>query len=164
MHTLSVAKLSYEIAKANNIADSKKVIIAALLHDIGKEVPMEEQKKIMVDNFSEYLDLHPVIYHQFVSAYLAEKDFGITDKVILDAIKYHTTSNSNMSDVAIIVYCADKIEPTRGFDSKDLINSMKSSVNTGLVDVLRSNIEYYERKGIDYKNKLQMACIKQYLK
>ena len=163
-HTLSVTRLSYEIAKANNIKDAKKTIIAALLHDIGKEVPMDEQKRVMKKCFSEYLNLHPVIYHQFVGAYLAEKDFGIADKAILDAIKYHTTANSNMSDVAIIVYCADKIEPTRGFDSTDLINSMKSSLKQGFVDVLNSNVEYYEKHGIDYKNKLQMACLDQYLK
>lgn len=163
-HTISVAELSYEIAKANNLLDAKKTVIAALLHDIGKEMPIEEQKRKMVELYPEYLDLHPVIYHQFISAYLAEKDFGITDKDILDTIKYHTTANSNMSDIAKIVYCADKIEPTRGFDSRDLINAMKSSLNIGFVEVLKSNIEYYERHKIDYKNKLQTACLDQYLK
>ena len=163
-HTLSVTKLSYEIAIANNLKDANKTIIASLLHDIGKEMPMEEQKKIMVDYYPEYLDLHPVIYHQFISEYLAKKDFGITDKVVLDAIKYHTTANSDMSDVAIIVHCADKIEPTRGFDSKELINAMKCSIKSGLIEVLKSNVDYYKRHGIDYKNKLQMACLDQYLK
>ena len=163
-HTLSVARLSYDIAKANKLKDAKKALIAALLHDIGKEVPMYEQEIIMKSCFSEYLDLHPALYHQFVGAYLAEKDFGITDPVILDAIKYHTTANSDMTDVGIIVHCADKIEPTRGFDSTDLINSMKSSIKHGFVDVLHSNIEYYQKHGINYQNKLQMACIEQYLK
>ena len=163
-HTISVANLSYTIAKENHLTNANKVIIAALLHDIGKEVPMQEQKRIMVECYPEYLNLPPVIYHQFVSAFLANKDFGITDPEILDAIKYHTTAYSNMSDVAKIVYCADKIEPTRNFDSTDLINAMKSSINDGFVTVLKANVEYYEQKGIDYKNKLQMACIDQYLK
>ena len=164
VHTISTAKLSYEIALANNLVDAKKTLIAALLHDIGKEMPISEQKKIMESYFKEYIDYPPIIYHQFIGAYLAEKDFGITDPVILDAIKYHTTANSNMSDVAIIVHCADKIEPTRGFKSENLINLLKSSLNNGFVDVLHSNIEYYERHGIDYRNDLQMACLNQYLK
>ena len=163
-HTLSVTRLSYEIAKANELREYQKVVIASLLHDIGKEVPMEEQKRIMKERYEEYLGLNPVIYHQFVGAYLAEKDFGIKDQEILDAIKYHTTSNSNMSQVAMIVYSADKIEPTRNFDSTELINSMKSSIRQGFIDVLKANVEYYENKGIEYKNKLQMACINQYLK
>ena len=164
IHTLSVANLSYEIAKCNGLKDAKKTIIASLLHDIGKEMPMEEQKRIMVECYPEYLDLNPVIYHQFIGEYLAKKDFNITDPVVLEAIKYHTTANSNMSDVAIIVHCADKIEPTRGFNSENLINSLKSSLNDGFVEVLKSNLEYYDRHGIDYRNKLQMACLDQYLK
>lgn len=163
-HSLSVTDLSIEIARANRIKNIDKVVVSALLHDIGKEMPIDEQKKIMVELYPEYLNLHPVIYHQFIGAYLAEKDFGIQDKEILDAIKYHTTANSNMSDTAIIVYCADKIEPTRGFDSTYLINTMKCSIRNGFVEVLKSNIEYYDKHKIDYKNKLQMACLNQYLK
>ena len=164
VHTISTAKLSYEISLANNLKDAKKALIAALLHDIGKEMPMSEQKAIMEKHFKEYVSYPPVIYHQFIGAYLVEKDFGITDPVILDAIKYHTTANSNMSDVAIIVHCADKIEPTRGFESKNLINGLKSSLMNGFVEVLKSNVEYYLRHNIDYKNDLQMACLNQYLK
>ncbi len=164
VHTISTARLSYEIAKANNLEDSKKALIAALLHDIGKEMPIPEQREIMANYFKEYINYPPVIYHQFIGAYLANKDFGIRDPIILDAIMYHTTANSNMSDVAIIVHCADKIEPTRGFDSKNLINSLKSSVINGFVEVLKSNIEYYDRKNIDYRNDLQIACLNQYLK
>ena len=164
IHTISTAKLSYEIAIANHLKDAKKVLIAALLHDIGKEMPITEQKKLMESHFKEYVDYPPVIYHQFIGAYLAEKDFGITDPVILDAIMYHTTANSNMSEVAIIVHCADKIEPTRGFESENLINGLKCSLMNGFVEVLKSNVEYYERHKIYYMNKLQMACLNQYLK
>lgn len=164
IHSVSTARLSYEIAKANNLKDAHKAMIAGLLHDIGKDMPMEEQKRIMVEHFAQYVDYPPVIYHQFIGAYLAEKDFKIDDPVILDAIKYHTTANSKMSEVAIIVHCADKIEPTRNFDSNYLIETLKSSLMDGFVETLKSNVEYYERRNIDYRNDLQMACLNQYLK
>ena len=164
VHTISTAKLSYEIALANNLKDAKKALIAALLHDIGKEMPMAEQKAIMLEHYKQFLNYPPVIYHQFIGEYLVKKDFGIKDPVILDAIKYHTTANSNMSDVAIIVHCSDKIEPTRGFKSENLINGLKCSIIDGFVEVLKSNVEYYVRHGVDYKNELQMACLDQYLK
>ena len=164
LHTISTAKLSYEIALANNLKDAKKALIAALLHDIAKEMPITKQREIMVEHFREYINYPPVIYHQFVGAYLAEKDFDVHDPVILEAIKYHTTANSGMTDVGIIVHCADKIEPTRGFDSKELVNALKSSVKDGFVEVLKSNIEYYTKRNIDYRNDLQMACLNQYLK
>ena len=164
IHSLSTAKLSYEIAKANHLKDAHKALIAGLLHDIGKDMPMNKQKKIMVEHFPEFVNYPPVIYHQFIGSFLAEKDFEITDSVILDAIKYHTTANSGMTEVGIIVHCADKIEPTRNFDSKNLINKLKSSLIDGFVETLKSNVEYYERKGVDYSNELQMACLNQYLK
>ena len=163
IHSISTARLSYDIAKANNLKDAKKALIAALLHDIGKEMPMTDQREIMALYFREYINYPPVIYHQFVGTYLAEKDFGVTDPVILDAIKYHTTANSNMSEVGIIVHCADKIEPTRGFDSSDLINALKSSLMDGFVETIKSNVGYYVGRNIDYRNDLQMACLNQYL-
>ena len=164
IHSKSVAKLSYEIAKANNVKDPKKALIAGLVHDCAKELDRDTEKKIMEEYFSEYMYLPRIIYHQFTGAYLAEKEFGITDKVILDAIKYHTTANSGMSDVGLIIYCTDKIEPTRGFDSENLINSMKSSIKQGFKDVMKSNIEYYDRHGINYRNPLTVACLDQYYK
>ena len=161
-HSISVAKLSYEIAKANKLKDAKKAYLAGLLHDVGKEMPQEEQNKIVKEHFPEYLDIQEDLYHQFVGAYLAEKEFGVKDEVVLEAIRFHTTGNGNISKVARIVYCADKIEPTRGFDSKSLINAMKSSLKDGFLAVMTSNIEYYDRHGIDYHNRLTNACLDEY--
>ena len=162
IHSMSVARLSYEIAKANKLKDAKKAYLAGLLHDIGKEVDEKEQVKIVKEHFPEYSDIQEDLYHQFVGAYLAEKEFGVKDEVVLEAIRFHTTANGNISKVARIVYCADKIEPTRGFDSENLINAMKSSLKDGFVAVMASNIEFYERHGIDYHNRLTNACLEQY--
>lgn len=162
IHSKSVGKLSYEIAKSNKLKDSKKALIAGLIHDLGKNLPREEEKRIMVEHYEEYLYLPRIIYHQFTGEYMAKKVFGVTDKVILEAIKYHTTANKDMSEVGMIVYCADKIEPTRGFDSKDLINDMKRSVIDGFKSVMKSNIEYYENHHINYLNPLTKSCLEQY--
>ena len=162
IHSKSVGKLSYEIAKSNNLKDSKKALIAGLIHDLGKNLTKEEELRIMEECYSEYLYLPRIIYHQFTGEYMAKKVFGIDDKVILDAIKYHTTANKDMTAVGMIVYCADKIEPTRGFDSKDLINDMKSSVIDGFKSVMKSNIEYYENHHINYLNPLTKSCLEQY--
>lgn len=164
LHSKSVGKLSYEIAKSNKVVEPKKALIAGLVHDCAKELPRNEEKALMEEYFPQYLYLPRIIYHQFTGSIIAERDFGIHDKTILDAIKYHTTANSDMSDIGLIIYCADKIEPTRGFDSKNLINSMKCSLKQGFKDVMKSNIEYYDRHGINYRNELTVACLKQYYK
>ena len=51
-----------------------------------------------------------------------------------------------------LLYAADKIEPTRGFDSSELIASMLDDVDQGFVTVLKANIEYFKSKGLDYHN------------
>lgn len=159
IHSKSVGKLSYEIAKCNKLENAKKALIAGLVHDLAKKLTREEEKAIMVEHYSEYLYLPRIIYHQFTGEYMAKKVFGIDDPVILNAIKYHTTANGDMDEVGLIVYCADKIEPTRGFDSTDLINSMKSSLTIGFKDVMTSNIEYYVSHKIDYLNPLTKSCL-----
>ncbi len=164
IHSKSVGKLSYEIAKCNSAEDPKKALIAGLIHDCGKELPKEEEQMIMEKYYPEFLYLPRIIYHQFTGAFLAKNEFKIDDKVILDAINYHTTANSNMTKIGIIIYCTDKIEPTRGFDSESLINSMKNDLMTGFEDVMRSNIEYYNSHKINYRNPLTVACLEQYFK
>ena len=164
LHSKSVGKLAYEIAKSNSVVEPKRALIAGLIHDCGKELPREEEKRIMETYYPEFLTLPRVIYHQFTGAYVAEKEFKVVDKDILDAIKYHTTANSNMSDIAIIIYCADKIDPTRGFDSNSLINAMKSSLMDGFRTVMESNVEYYNVHKINYRNQLTVACFEQYFK
>ncbi|MBO6280009.1 MAG: nicotinate (nicotinamide) nucleotide adenylyltransferase [Bacilli bacterium] len=164
IHSKSVGLLSYEIAKSNHLKEPKKALVAGLIHDCGKELPREKEKQIMVEHYSEYINYPRVIYHQFTGEYIAKTEFGIEDEEILTSIKYHTTANSNIGEIGIIVYCADKIEPTRGFDSKDLIDAMKNNLWSGFKIVMDSNVDYYVRHGIDYKNPLTVAAIEQYYK
>ena len=165
-HSKRVGWLSYEIAKANNYKDPHKVLIAGLLHDLGKIRPEYEKEsfKIIEEKHPEYLDLPKPIWHQVIGVDKAKSIFGIEDKEILEAIEYHTTGNANIGDIAKIVYAADKIEPGRNFDSTDLINAMKCSITDGFVTVLKANIEYFEEKHLEYKNKFTLACIDYYLK
>ncbi len=163
-HSKSVAKLSYEIAKANKLPNPKKALIAGLIHDCSKELPREEEHKIMVENYPEYLHYPHIILHQFTSEYVAKKIFNIFDEEILTSIKYHTTGNSNIGKLGLIVYCADKIEPTRGFDSRDLINAMMNDLDSGFKTVMKANIEYYESKKIKYHNELTDKFLEQYYK
>ena len=44
---------------------------------------------------------------------MAEKDFGIKDPDILNAIRYHTTGRPEMSRLEQIIFIADYIEPRR---------------------------------------------------
>lgn len=163
-HSVEVAKLAYQIAEKNNLKIKYDCFIAGLLHDIGKNIDKSTANQIMLKNYKRYIDLPLPIHHQFISHYLAKNDFEITNEDILNAIQFHTTGNSTMSDMGKIVYAADKIEPTRGFDSKWLINAIEVNLNDGFSTILKDNVKYFESNNKQYKNELMLGCLKSYLK
>ncbi|MDY4849438.1 MAG: nicotinate-nucleotide adenylyltransferase [Bacilli bacterium] len=162
-HSLEVAKLAYEIATKNKIKNPDKAFIAGLFHDIGKEMPLNEAEKIINEHYKEYQNVPKWVFHQFIGEYLAKTIFKINDSSILSAIRNHATGNKNMSVLDKIIYASDKIEPTRGFDSTELIKAMVEDAETGFVTVLKANKEYLESKGMTLDNVLTSNCFKQYL-
>ena len=119
-HTLGVVEMSEKLAKIHN-ADIEKCKVAALLHDICKEMNMEYIKNICKNNFMNELSEEDLenneILHGFAGAYYVKNELGIDDKEILSAIKYHTVGEKNMTLVEKIVYIADAIEYGRNYPS-----------------------------------------------
>ncbi len=162
-HSKSVAKLSYQIAKANHLEKPLRYFLAGLLHDIGKDIPLEEQYSLVKIYYPEYADMPKFSYHQFAGAVLAETKFKIHDQDIISAIKYHSTGSGDMDIMAKIIYAADKIEPTRGFDSTDLINAMLEDAGKGFKIVLQANKDFLDEQGKMTDNPLTSICFNTYL-
>ena len=160
-HSVSVANLAYDIAKNNGVEHPERAFIAGILHDISKEMPNKDE--IMVEHYKEYSDLPKFAYHQFASEYIAKTEFAVTDKDILEAIEFHATGKDNMCELARIIYAADKIEPTRGFDSSELIKAMMNDADSGFKTVLRANKEFLENNRKDINNRLTLKCFNYYL-
>lgn len=166
LHALSVARTAIEIARSNSLLFDSLLsyfFLAGYLHDIGKAIPKEEQKQIMAMHFPEYISMPEFSYHQFVGAYIAKEEFGIEDVFILDAIKYHATGRGNMTNLEKIIYASDKIEPTRGYDSTELIKAMKEDYEKGFIEVLKHNRDYLLAQDKNIHNPLTDECIKFYL-
>jgi nicotinate-nucleotide adenylyltransferase len=161
-HSIEVAKLAYDIALSNGL-DANKAYIAGILHDIGKEVEESKKQWLMSEKFAEFLDLPKFSYHQFVGEYIAKTNFNIKDEEILNAIKYHATGVKNISTLGKIIYAADKIEPTRGFDSSGLIKACLNDIEQGFIEVLSANKEYLTQMKKDINNRLTKECFEQYL-
>lgn len=164
-HSIQVAKLAMTIAKFNKLEHPEKYYFTGLLHDIGKTPNFsgDEAVEFMKKHFPKYVNLPKFAYHQFIGAYLAEHEFGIKDKEILDAIKCHCTGDENMSTLAMVVYASDKIEPTREFDSRWLINSCLKDWKQGFLDTLEDNKKYLLSHNKDISNELTDKCFKMYL-
>lgn len=164
-HVCSTAETAYLIAMVNESIDVYKTFIAAYLHDLGKDASKILYDECMEGEFSRFENLPPYCLHQFVGRYIAEHDFDIEDEDILDAIEYHCTGKAHMSNVAKVVYASDKIEPTRGYNSQDLMNVCMKDIESGFITVLRENKKYIDsKKQKNEKNFLSEECFNYYLK
>ena len=165
-HVKRVTKLAYEIAVVNNLKESdiNKLFIASLLHDIAKKFDINKIKKLTKKYFPKYVSLNKEILHQFAGAAIAKEKFGIKNKEILNAISYHTTGRKNMSKIEKILYCADKIEPGRGFDNSKFIRKLKSNLEEGFLYTLKENIKYFKKNKIAFNNCLTEQCMNYFLK
>ena len=161
-HSLEVAHLAYRLAKMHG-ADYQKAYIAGVLHDIAKGIDKDESLALMKQLYPEYLDIGAYAYHQFLGEMLAKRDFEVVDEEILNAIKFHTTGRKDMCWLEKLIYAADKIEPTRGFDSSDLIKAMEEDINKGFITVLEANYEYLLKNKKSIDNRLSDECFKAYL-
>lgn len=164
-HAISVANLCYRMAQTNHL-EPTKAYQAGYLHDIGKLMAHEaDAPRMMAKYYPKYKDYPLWAWHQFLGEMITKYFFAIHERTILNAIEYHTTGNKNMSKYAKIVFCSDKLDPLRGYDSSELINDCLMDIDSGFVEVLKNNKKFLERAGSDSdNNKLTVACYKEYLK
>lgn len=112
IHSLGTAECAKNLAKKFGY-DEEKAYTAGLLHDCAKCFPNEK----LMDIIEKYLDVEKIelmnykTLHAPVSAYIAQKEFGVDDKEILSAIRWHTLGKIDMSDFEKIIFLADKVEP-----------------------------------------------------
>ena len=148
MHTFGVIDTATAIAKAYQ-ADIKKCERAALLHDCAKYMPLEDMIAICERNFVELNDLEKSkdsLLHAKAGACLAYEKYGIKDKEILDAIKYHTTGRPDMSLIEKIIFVSDYIEPGRDFSDKLPMYRMIAMADINLVcmNILKDTLDYLD--------------------
>lgn len=115
-HVLGVEEMAIALAGRYG-ADSEAASIAALTHDYAKERDRDEmQELIRKEAFDlDLLNYGSEIWHGPVGAFLVQKELGVQDDLILDAIRKHTVGASEMTLLDKIIYVADFIEPGRDF-------------------------------------------------
>lgn len=115
-HTQGVMETAVILAERFG-ADPRKADLAAILHDVAKYWPVNEMEKVIRENgLNQDLLLHDKqLWHSEVGAFVAERDYGVTDSEVLNAIKWHTSGRVNMSLLDKVVCLADYIEPGRDF-------------------------------------------------
>ncbi len=162
-HVKSVAHLALEIAYRNHIYCPWKLYIAGLVHDIAKDFDKDEIVERMRIKYPEYCDFPYPVFHQFIGPDLAYEIFHIEDEDILGAIWCHTTGKPDMNAYDMILFEADKIEPTRGFDSQYLIDECLRDHYEGFLKTLEANKEFLKQMNSNIDNSLTDSCYDFYL-
>lgn len=145
-HTRGVVEMALEYAKLNGI-DYDETFIAALFHDIAKELSAEETLALC-DKYGIALDdyerTHLHLVHGKVGAVILQRDWGISKPSILDAIRYHTLGRLNMTDLEKVVYLADMTEEGRSsYKGKDEIKRLaRYNLDRAMYKALTSSYNY----------------------
>ncbi len=119
VHAQSVCRTAAGLSRAYGY-DESRAQVAALLHDIARDLPLEEMKRILQNAGADFdgideMSVTPSLLHARAGAVVACKRFGIEDDDILRSIELHTTGGKSMSLLEKIVFVADFIEPGRTF-------------------------------------------------
>lgn len=140
IHSLGVAKSAVELAKRFG-ADEKKAYTAGLLHDIMKDKTPDELVDLIENKYGEKMsDVEKGnyrLFHAIAGALYVEKELGVTDRDIINAIRYHTTGRKNMSLLEKVLYIADFISEDRNYNGVDRMRekakiSLEKAMEEGL--------------------------------
>ncbi|MGL5150278.1 MAG: bis(5'-nucleosyl)-tetraphosphatase (symmetrical) YqeK [Clostridium sp.] len=145
MHVLGVVSISKKLAQLNGISE-EKAELAALCHDIAKNLSNEELKDIILENNIKLTydeEASPQLWHSIIAPIETKKKFEIEDEEILDATRWHTTGKEAMTTLEKIVYIADMIEPSRVYQGvEEIRKSTLENLDQGVLDGLNHTIKF----------------------
>lgn len=142
MHSLSVARLTEAFGKAAGL-DPDQAWLTGLFHDVCKSMPADRMRPWLEAVCPQELTMHPAAWHSYVGAQVVDRVFGIHDPEIANAIFHHVKGTSD-HPLAMCVFCADKLDPLRGYDSYDLIDLCQRDLKAGFEKCRETNREYVD--------------------
>ncbi|MBI4200714.1 MAG: bis(5'-nucleosyl)-tetraphosphatase (symmetrical) YqeK [Chloroflexi bacterium] len=112
-HLYRVREIALDLASLHGV-DASKVELAALTHDLLRAL---EDGQLLAAARTQGLAVHPVeeripvLLHGPLAALKLERDCGVTDAEVLEAVRWHSTCCAGMARVGLVVFLADKLDP-----------------------------------------------------
>jgi predicted HD superfamily hydrolase involved in NAD metabolism len=150
LHSVGTAKTAATLAEL--YGHSRRLAeLAGLLHDIGRSLGQPAMIEIITRNgiLLEGLETEEESRVDApAGAAIAREDFGVTDRSVLEAIRYHTTGVVGMCGLANCVFAADFVEEGRGHEAAErLRNQLTSGLDRLVISVLGEKIAYVQSEG-----------------
>lgn len=140
-HSLCVRDAAVHLAKKYEV-NEEKAEIAGILHDIMKDVPPDEQLKMMMRYDIILTDVErsaQKLWHAMLGEAYLEKELKITDAEILNAVRYHTTGRANMTLLDKIIFIADFISADRDYDG---VEELRKAAEVSLEEAIIEGMVY----------------------
>lgn len=148
-HSLRVAETGRYMCGLYGL-DGLKGYFAGLAHDICKDMGEENMTALCRKegwDLSEDEIQFPSLIHGKAAAVVLKDDFGVDDPEILEAVAFHTLGSPEASDLAKVVFAADKIEPGRPHSTDEYRKRLFSKTLDELVlSVLEESFDYLKSK------------------
>lgn len=146
VHSLLVAATARKLASLHGI-DPDQAALAGLLHDCAKCMSLSQMQTVARENRllvdKETLQSENLL-HGPVGAAVAERDFGVSEPNVLSAIRCHTTGKVGMLPLDMILYLADKIEPSRrSYPALEMVRTLaQKDLAAAMLYSLESTLAY----------------------
>lgn len=153
-HSLGVAAMALHLAKTYG-ADPEKALVAGLCHDITKQIPLEEQEKILRDaqypGDKEFWE-QPQLWHAVSGSYVLRGligEYPELDEEICTACCLHTVGKPAMSKLEAVVYLADMMEPSRVWNGVEKLRAAADiSLEGGVALSYKMTLEHLGKNGV----------------
>ncbi len=141
IHSVNVAVQAVRLAKLYG-GDEEKAAIAGILHDITKEMPFEEQLKIISDAgiiLDEFEKTSQKLWHPISGAAYIKNILSIDDEDIFNSVRYHTTGRAGMSLLEKIIFVADFTGDERNYNG---VTIMKEKALRNLEEAMIYGLQF----------------------
>ena len=162
IHTQGVMYTACALAMCHN-ADMNQARLAGLLHDCAKCIPNSKKLKIcQKENIpvSAAEEASPDLLHAKLGVYISKEKYGVTDREVRQAVRYHTTGRPEMTLLEKIIYIADYIEPGR--DKAPNLPTVRrlafQDLDETMYVILKDTLEYLERGSGTIDATTRQAC------
>ncbi len=152
-HVERSRQVAGELAKRHGV-DLHKADLGTAAHDIARAVKddvllAEAERLGLRINLVERRT--PLLIHGRVGAKWLETEDGVSDREILEAVRWHTTGRKHMGAVAKVVFLADKLDP-RKVDRYPYLERVallaQDSLDAAILEYLSNELEYLLRQGL----------------
>ncbi|MCI1964811.1 MAG: bis(5'-nucleosyl)-tetraphosphatase (symmetrical) YqeK [Oscillospiraceae bacterium] len=143
-HSLCVSRAAVQLAKLYG-ADEEKAETAGILHDIMKDLPQQEQVKLMNQYGIQLTEVErnaPKLWHAILGAEYIRRELGVADSEILQAVRYHTTARENMTLLDKTLFIADFISDDRDYPGVEHLRQVaKKSLEDAIIEGIAFTIQ-----------------------